>query len=87
MSTSAGRRSVRSHIEAAASRAAMVVMSSNWSQLGRPRSAVPTAFTWHTGWGTSGAWSRWDTTSAVDPSLGASQSNRHSGVEIMRASR
>ena len=34
---------------------AKVVMSSNWSQLGLPRSAVPTAFTWQATLGASGA--------------------------------
>ena len=87
MSTSAGVSSVRSHMEAAASRAAIVVMSSNWSQLGRPRRAVPTALICTAGWSRSPATSRCDTMTAVEPSHGASQSKRHSGVVIIRAAR
>ena len=41
----AGVRSVRSHMLAPASRAAICVMSSNWSQLGLPADAVPIALT------------------------------------------
>ena len=44
-STSAGRRSVRVQSMGPASRAAMLVRSSNWSQEGRPRSAEPIAST------------------------------------------
>ena len=80
MSTSRGFSSVRSHSEAPASRAAMVVMSSNWSQLGRPRNAVPSALMCTAGWSRSGAKSRCDTMTTVEPSQGASQSYRHSGV-------
>lgn len=46
MSTSAGRRSVRAHSEAAASRAAMVVRSSKLSQdARRDRAAIDAVFT------------------------------------------
>ena len=84
MSTSAGVRSVRVHSWAPASRAAMVVMSSYWSQEGRPRRAVPTASTRATGWSTFAACSAADTMTAVDPSTGASQSNSRNGLVIMR---
>jgi hypothetical protein len=83
-STSAGLRSVRVHSWAAASRAAMVVMSSNWSHDGRPRSAVPTASTRATGCPTPAACSAADTTTAVEPSTGASQSYKRNGVVTMR---
>ena len=73
-STSAGVRSVRPHSCALASRFAMVVRSSNWSQLGRPRNAVPTASTWIGGFAKSATVSTCDTITAVAPSQGTSQS-------------
>ena len=68
------RRSVRSHIIAAASRSAMVVRSSNWSHDGRPCSAVPMASMRTGGLRRSGAASARDTMIAVEPSAGTSQS-------------
>ncbi len=86
-STSAGVRSVRSHSMAAASRQAIVVRSSHWSQLGRPRMAVPTASIPTGGRRRSAAASARDTITAVLPSAGTSQSYRHSGSEIIRTPR
>ena len=74
MSTSSTLSSVRSHIDAAVWRIIMDVRSSNWSQEGRPRMAVPMALMPTAPAGASGAWSRCDTTTAVDPSQGTSQS-------------
>ena len=52
-----GRREVGAlpHGGCRVSAAAIVVMSSNWSQLGRPRRAVPTALIWTAGWSRSPA--------------------------------
>ena len=72
--TSAGCRSVRVHSWAPASRHAIVVRSSNWSQLGRPRSAVPTASTLIGRFRRSGTVSTCETITAVPPSHGTSQS-------------
>ncbi len=85
--TSDGWMSVRVHICAAASRHAIVVRSSNWSHDGRPYSAVPTASTLIGGLRRSATVSACDTMTAVPPSHGTSQSNRHSGDEIIRASK
>ncbi len=65
----------------------IVVMSSHWSHDGRPCSAVPTASIRATEWSTEPACSATDTTTAVDPSTGTSQSNRQNGVVIMRAAK
>ena len=75
---------MRSQRWAPASRAAIVVESSNWSHDGRPRSAVPTASNRATGWSTLAACSTADTITAVEPSTGASQSKRRNGVVIIR---
>ena len=73
-STSEGRRSVRDHIMAAASRRAMVVRSSHWSHEGRPWMAVPTASTAIGLRRRPEVESARDTITAVEPSAGTSQS-------------
>ena len=85
--TSDGRRSVRSHSMAPASRSAIVVRSSHWSHDGRPLMAVPTAATSIGVRRSPDVASARETMRAVAPSAGTSQSNRQSGDEIMRAAR
>src|SRR3954467_14446983 len=82
-STSPGRSSVRDHMCSAEVRAGIVVKSCHCSQDGRPRKAVPTASTCATGWSTSAACSATDTTSAVEPSTGTSQSYRRNGEDTI----
>ena len=61
-------------------------MSSHWSHSGRP-SSTPAIASMRTGARRSAALSAAETTIAVAPSTGTSQSNRHIGVEIIRAAR
>ena len=61
-------------------------MSSHWSHDGRP-SITPAMASMRTGARRSAAVSAAETTIAVAPSTGTSQSYRQSGVEIMRADR
>jgi hypothetical protein len=61
-------------------------MSSHCSHDGRP-STTPAIASMRTGARRSGAVSAADTTIAVDPSAGTSQSYRQIGHEIMRADR
>jgi len=63
------------------------VRSSYWSQYGRPLSAELCAAIRSSGARRSAAASARDTMTAVLPSTGMSQSSRHSGSEIIRASR
>ena len=61
-------------------------MSCHWSHDGRS-SITPAIASTTTGARRSGAVSAADTTIAVAPSIGTSQSNRQIGVEIMRDAR